>query len=273
MFRATLSTNRPKATIQRWLLTLWILLFAFCQPVLAAGAPLRIDYPDFWPFFTQKDNGEMTGFFYEIVTEALNRMDIEAAWQVYPWGRCQEHLRNGRIDGIITVPTPARLQYSNTHADPFYLKNLTVFTYPNNSKQKAIKAITSIDDILAADLTVITYMGNGWNDKNIRARGIKTYETPKLPNVWRMLAHRRGDIAIEWPGAAWPDIYKAGLEKRIEQTDVTLQSMPFHLLIGKTSPYVEILPAFNQTILEMKEDGTIDAIINEYIVRSPSSSP
>ena len=41
--------------------------------------------------------------------------------------------------------------------------------------------------------------------------------------------------------------------------------MPFHLLIGKGSPYVGCLPRFNQIILDMKRDGSLDRIVDKYI--------
>jgi len=227
------------------------------------GDSISIHYPDFWPFFTRRD-GKMTGFFYEIVSEALGRMDIKSEWQVYPWGRCQENVKSGLGEAMITVPTAERLEYADTHLNPFYLKELKVFTYAGHSNLPTIMSIREIGDIKKAGLTVITYVGNGWNDRHVKSRGIKTYETPKLPNVWRMLANRRGDIVIEWPGAAWPDILKSNLLGEIVETDVSLQAMPFHLLVSKKSTYIGRLAEFNQVILEMKKDGMIASIVEKY---------
>lgn len=241
------------------------LLVAGLSRPAAAQAPLRIDFPEFWPFFATAENGKVEGFFHDIVAEALHRMGIEATWAPYPWPRCQERVQTGAADAMVTVPTPERLRYARTHQDPFYRKDLKVFTYLGNPRLQQIKAIRSIDDIVRGGFSVVTYSGNGWNDKNIRVRGIKTYETPKLKNVWRMLANRRGDIAIEWPGGAWPDILDAGVEKYIMQTDVTLESMPFHLMIRHGSPYADRLPEFNALILEMKKDGSLNHIVDKYI--------
>ena len=240
------------------------LMLGMARPA-AAQAPLRIDFPEFWPFFATAANGEVEGIFHDIVSKALDRMDIKATWTPFPWPRCQEHVRTGEADAMITAPTPERLYYAKTHTDPFYRKELKVFTYLGHPRIEQIRSIRSIDDILRGGFSVITYSGNGWNDKNIRVRGIKTYETPKLPNVWRMLANRRGDIAIEWPGGAWPDIFAVGVEKYVVQTDVTLESIPFHLMIRRSSPYAERLPEFNQVILDMKKDGSLDRIVDKYI--------
>ncbi|MDD3312745.1 ABC transporter substrate-binding protein [Pseudodesulfovibrio sp.] len=239
-------------------------LLALPSPVRSEEPPLRIDFPEFWPFFATRGD-RVEGFFHDIVTEALARMGIRAAWAPFPWPRCQERVKTGQADAMITSPTPERLLYASTHADPFYEKKLQVFTYAGHPRLQQIKSIRSIDDIRRGGFVVVTYSGNGWNDTNIRSRGIKTYETPRLKNVWGMLANRRGDIVIEWPGGAWPDIVETGREKYIVQTNVTLQTMPFHLLIRNGSPYAARLPEFNRVILAMKRDGSLDRIVDKYI--------
>lgn len=242
-----------------------IFLLLFPQQLCAEQKVMRIDYPDFWPFFTRQENGEMTGFFFEIVTTALSEMGIESRWEVYPWGRCQANVRSGEADAMITVPTDERLEYTETHTDPFYRKELRIFTYAQHPRLSLIEKIKTTGDILSADLSVITYLGNGWSEKNLAVQGIRTEVTAQLVNVWRMLAHKRGDIVIEWPGAAWPDIRRAGVEKEIILTGVSLESMPFHLLVRKGSPHVGRLAEFNRIVLRMQEDGTVRRIVNSYI--------
>jgi len=256
----------PNARIQAItaVMALVMILLAAPRPGWAEEPPLRIDFPEFWPFFATRD-AHVEGFFHDIVTEALDRMGIRATWAPFPWPRCQERVETGTADGMITSPTPERLTYSSTHKDPFYEKKLKVFTFAGHPRLQQIKAIRSLDDIRRGGFVVVTYSGNGWNDKNIRSRGIKTYETPKLINVWRMLANHRGDIVIEWPGGAWPDIIETGMEKLIVQTDVTLETMPFHLLIRNGSPYAARLPEFNRVILKMKKDGSLDHIVDKYL--------
>jgi polar amino acid transport system substrate-binding protein len=79
-----------------------------------------------------------------------------------------------------------------------------------------------------------------------------------------MLAAKRGDIVIEWPHGAWPDIKRLGLSDKIIETPVTLSEMPFHMLIRKDSTYVNILPEFNNVIKKMYEDDTIANILSKY---------
>jgi polar amino acid transport system substrate-binding protein len=192
-------------------------------------------------------------------------MGIKSTWRDYPWSRCQALVRSGDADAMVTVPTAERLVYAATHKDPFYLKRLKVFTTVDHPKLAEIRNIRSIDDIYRLGLVVVTYHGNGWNDKYIRSRGIKTYESPLIKNVWLMLADHRGDIAIEWPVAAWPLIEEGGVASRIVETGVSLEAMPFHLLINRDCPYAARLPEFNKVLERMKTEGRIEAIIGKYV--------
>ena len=73
-----------------------------------------------------------------------------------------------------------------------------------------------------------------------------------------------GDVVIEWPPGAWPDIDRLGLADRIIDTGTTLASMPFHLLIRKNSYYTTILDHFDATIVQMYSDGTMSMILSRY---------
>jgi polar amino acid transport system substrate-binding protein len=246
-----------------WILT-GILLFTASSAAYAQSA-LRIAYPAYPPFHWMKENGKMSGFFYEIISEALGgKKGLTIVWTEYPWTRCQENLKMGTDDAMITVPTAERAVYTVTHKDPFYQKPLNLFTSIDHPRLAEIKKIKKITDFRDGGFSVITYSGNGWHKENIQPLGIKTYESSYLENQWKMLAEKRGDTVIEWPPGAWPDIKRAGLSDRLVDTGVTISSMPFHLLIRKSSPHTNILADFNETVKRMKTDGTIKTILSRY---------
>jgi polar amino acid transport system substrate-binding protein len=241
-----------------------VIIFMISSTAIAETV-LRIAYPVFPPFHWVKENGEMAGIFYEILTEALEkRMALTVAWSPYPWPRCQENLKFGKDDAVITVPTAERAEFTVTHKTSFYQKPLNVFTYIGHPRFAEILKIKEIDDIRAGGFSVITYSGNSWHKENIQSLGIKTHESPYLENVWKMLAEKRGDIVIEWPPGAWPDIRRADVANGIVDTAIQIAAMPFHLLIRKDAPQASILPEFDETIRAMITDGTIAAIVSKY---------
>lgn len=240
-------------------LVLGLARYAAAQPVL------HIAFPEYRPYFAQNQSGEMEGFFYEIITEALQRrLGVPLKWNCFPWARCQMMVRHGREDAMITVPTSERAEYTLTHKDPFYSKPLYLFTYVGHPRMPQIQSIGTIQDIRDLGLSVITYAGNGWNKQMIENQGIPSLNTPSLKAVWCMLAAKRGDLAIEWPESAWPDIRAQDLGELIVQTDVVVSNMPFHLLINKASPHVKLLPLFDDVIREMRRDGTMSRILARY---------
>ena len=231
----------------------------------AAAPPLRIAYVDFPPFHWVGKDGRMTGFFYDIITEALEKeMGVPLVWTSYPWNRCQENLKVGTDDAILTVPTAERLTYTATNQDPFYIKSEDLFTYRDHPRLKEIMKIKTLADVKRDGFSVITYSGNGWNKEHVASLGIEIHQTARLQNVWRMLAEKRGDLVIEWPPGAWPVIDSAGVRDQVMDTHICISQMPFHLLIRKSSKYVSLLPAFNKTIQKMKANGTMARILAKY---------
>jgi len=245
-----------------FLASFWLLILLPLQA--RAEAPLRIAFADYKPYFFLNEQGAVEGFFYEIVSEALKRMGVESQWTPFPWTRCQVLVASGQEDALITVPTAERMQYLSTHVAPFYSKPLYLFTYANHPRLREIMALKTLRDIKAAGFSVITYSGNGWNKQTVGALGIPVLETPSLKAVWAMLAAKRGDLAIEWPGSAWPDISGQDLDGVIIQTSVAVTALPFHLLIRKGSPYESLLARFDAVIGAMHRDGTIRRILDKW---------
>ena len=254
-----------KSVLKSAVIALLFCAFTLCASPVNADKSMHIVYPDYWPFFSTNSEGKLTGIFYEIITIALHeRMGIDIHWDCFPWKRCQLYVKKGKADAMITVPTTERLAYCRTHPEPFHNKTMNIFTYAGHPYLDKIIGFRTIKDISRSGMSVLTYAGNGWNDKYIRSKRIPTIEAPRRSMEWSMLAHKRGDLIIEWPAGAWPDIFRLGLQDRIIQTDIVLDSMPFHLLIGRESIYIERLKEFEQVISAMQKDGTIQKIMDKY---------
>lgn len=81
--------------------TAFLIAVFFSNADLRAENHLKIAYPEFKPFFTESAQGEVQGFFADILIEALEkRMGIELAWASFPWKRCQKYVRTGKYDAM-----------------------------------------------------------------------------------------------------------------------------------------------------------------------------
>lgn len=246
---------------------LFPLLLALCLAVPAAAgpAPVRVAYPEFPPFHWRDQQGRMQGFFHEIIREALERrLGLATVWTPQPWARCQASVRDGSADVMLTVPTPERAAYALASAEPFYVKRLNVFARADHPRIGEIRGLASLEDIRRSGFSVITYNENGWNKAHVEPLGVRVFTANSLQSVWRMLAERRGDLVIEWPPAAWPDIRALKLDREIVQTGAVMGSMSFHLLVGRRSPHAGVLSGFDQAVRAMREDGTMDRILKNW---------
>lgn len=230
----------------------------------AADDPLRIAYPEFPPFHWRDGQDRMHGFFHDIVVEAVERrLGIPTVWEPAPWARCQANVRQGLADAMLTVPTAERAEYCLASREPLYVKQLGVFTYAGHPRLAEIQALGELAGIGKGGFSVITYNENGWSKANVEPLDIPVQTTSSLPSVWRMLARQRGDLVIEWPPAAWPDINRLGLAGDVVETGVIIGSMPFHLLVGRNSRFTGLLDGFDEAIRSMRQDGTLARIVRQ----------
>lgn len=248
-----------------------IALIAFWSSIgqLHASEPfIWVDDADYEPFIYQAKDQQVKGLYRDIMVEAFKRMDIPLKYAVYPWKRTQLLVRNGEADAMISVPTPKRLDFLSA-TDPVLQMRFHAFARRDNPKIKQIMAIESINDLKGFD--IINYLGNGWADKNFK--GLTVDKAPSFTNAILTLARNRADVFVDGSIVVKytinkliknKSIYTSGLKALVENPH-NLDVIPYTLLIRKDSKYLSIIPEFNKTLEEMRDDGTYDKILNQWI--------
>ena len=244
------------------IVSIFIMACLLCSSPLVAQETMKFVYfNNFPPYSWEDDSGQMRGILIDIVNEAIQtRMGVSVSHQGYPWARAQLMVREGAADAYISVPTPERQTYAEISAEPVLLNTVTLFTRTGHPKMDALKQIKTIADL--QPFFLLDYVGNGWAEKNLA--GLNIDWCAKFDNVLLKLAKGRGDITAQGAQVTKYTIKKLGLEDQIIEIPVVLDSVSFHLCIGKTSSFVRILPAFDETIKKMKEDGTLQKIFEKY---------
>ncbi len=203
----------------------------------------------------------MKGIFIEVINEAIQRrIGIPVTHNGYPWVRAQKLVEYNVADAFVTVPTPVRRSYTSISEETVVLATFTMFVNKDNPKLNDINRVKSISGM--TPYTMGQYFGSGWTKKNLVGHKIKWVSS--LAKVMIMLANDRFDIFIDTSQVVRYNVKLMNLQNKIVEVPNIIDSSPFNLCIGKDSPYTGILAQFDETIREMKADGTMQKIMAEY---------
>jgi polar amino acid transport system substrate-binding protein len=253
-----------------------ILLILGCSHcALMAQTPDRafkwMDDADYRPIiYLDKDN-KPAGFWKDLMDEIFRRMDIPLHCELYPWKRTQKYVEEGLGDGMVTTMTTKRsARFKAT--DPLFVNSERVFARCDNPRIGQIMAVRSVADL--KPFTIVETIGSGWSKEHFKE--LKVIWAPTYTAALNLLANGRVDIYVIGKEAGMMDIvnqirkhspYSDGL-KKIIVGEHPLAEINFCLLIRKDSPFVNIIPKFNKTLRQLKEDGTYQKIYKSYFAKT-----
>lgn len=234
------------------------------------GKPLFIaDDIDFSPYCSGNEQGEPVGIFYDVISEAFQRMNIPFTYKVYPWKRAQLLVKNGEADAMITVPTPERLKFVNSCEEPIVKAGLVIFVRKDNPRLQEIKQIKTFSALKGYKL--VDYLGDGWAERNLKDLDVDWAKN--MQHALKMLALNRADIFVQSKVITKHNLKQLVADEsnknipfdQIIDLPYVLEESSYNLLIRKDSPHVAIMNRFNQTIRAMRTDGTMQKIYDKFI--------
>lgn len=218
-------------------------------------------FNNFPPFSWSAEDGTMKGILVDVMDQFVGEeMGIPLSHQGFPWARAQQMVKEGDADGFVTVPTPARQEYTDTGKEEVIMSKMVIFVKKGSSKAEEIRAAKGLSDL--KELSIIDYVGNGWGDKNLE--GFKRHLAPKMDNVFQMLVGDRGDLCITDSVVGWYTIKQLGLQDKIEEMPLVLDQVPFVLCVRKGSKYSDIVEKLDAALKEARETGKLQQIYDRY---------
>lgn len=246
-------------------LTLTILLLWFMTGYANAESKVSFCFDPWPPVHSIAESGEPVGVFIDVVRALFEK---KLGWQVdyvlLPWKRCQSYVSIGSIDFMITVPTAERRQYSIASDRSVYDIYSSVYAYRGHDKINLINQIKQPEDVVANNLTVVTYLGNGWYKKHFVPAGVKTTYLNGISAAIQFVALKRADLYIGGNIVADYQIKELGLQDKIVQTDVHFDPFAMHVMVSKKSPLVEKLPELNKALNQFLDSKQYREILAEY---------
>ena len=228
---------------------------------LYAKDVMKFAYAFSSPPICWEENKEMRGILIDIVNEAVRkRMGISVSHDGYPWKRAQYMVRKGEADALITNG-PLRKEWAEHGSETPFVYEQKLYAKSGNPRLNELKKVKTLEDLRPFALMV--HRGSGWDRKNLIDNNFKVYEGDDQETRFRMLVRDRADATVIDIHVARYIIKRLGLQNQIVEL-ATMESVPFHLVVGKGSPYTKIIPEFDETIRKMKKDGSLQKILDKY---------
>ena len=226
-----------------------------------AAEPMKIVYFNDYPPLSWPQNNKMQGILIDIMNQSLKkRMHIDLSHQGRLWEEAQLMVKNGQADAFVTVPTPERRSYTRISQESVINSNIKIFTGKNNPRIKELVIVHSYSELKPYKL--VDYRGNGRAEAALKGLDVD----------WLATMDEIPEYLIQGKADAWTqNIFVAEFflkhlddrDKIIELPNV-LAGESFNLCIRRNSPFVRVLDLFDQTIKDMKKDGTLEKICNAY---------
>jgi len=213
------------------------------------------------PPISWKENNRMYGILIDIADEAVRkRMEIAISHEGYPWKRAQYLVKNGKADALITNG-PLRKEWAEHSSETPFVYEQKLYAKNGNPRLDQLKKVKTLEEL--RPFTLMVHRGSGWDKKNLIDNNFKVYEADDQETRFRMLVRDRADATIIDIHVARYIIKRLGLQNQIVELN-TMENVPFHLVVGKGSPYKRIIPDFDETIRKMKKDGSLQKIFDKY---------
>lgn len=241
--------------------TLMMVLFPV---LLSAQNTMNIVYfNNFPPLSWEDENKQMRGILVDAVTEAIQtRMGMPVSHKGYPWARAQEMVRKGKADAFITLPIPERRSYTEASSETVLLITFTLFVKPGSPMIEALKKVKTVAGLKG--FKIGSYTGSGWGGKNLVDAGMDVDLASTMDLCLKKLIAERFDVFTDVSQSVRYRIRELDLKDEIIELPNIIDSGEFQLCIGKESPFVNILPRYDEIVREMKKDGTLQKIYDKY---------
>lgn len=220
------------------------------------------------PFYAESlDNG---GPLTEIVDEAFKRMGHTATTEFLPWTRARRKVLIGEADIILGAYFSEQRSKKHHFSDPIMMVDVGLIAHKNSGIQRFNK----LEELTPYSIGV----SKGWvnspefDNANYLSKDVANNQ---ILNI-RKLAHHRVDIISVSSEVFKYELAKNNLSHTLSQyvfLQPLLSKSSLRLMIRKSHPdHKEVIDRFNQTLAEMKKDGSYQLILKKHSIDVKSAT-
>ncbi len=238
-----------------------LILLAIASPVLADDV-MKFAYATTSKPFAWDEGGKMKGILIDIADEVIQRrMGIPISHQGHPWKRSQHLVQIGKADALITNG-PMRKAWAHHSREVVIALQHMLYVKVGGPKFDGLKKVRNLDDL--KPFTMVDHLGSAWAQKHLAGRGIDVHWVADHDTMFRLVAKGRVDAVAYTDFISRYHIKNLGLQDQLVELPLQVKAVSFHIVIGKQSPFVKLLPQIDATIRQMKLDGALQRIYDNY---------
>ena len=231
-----------------------------------AAPPLRMAYFETYSPLSFGQDGQLRGILLDVIQEvAGRRLGLTVEHTGYPWNRAQALVQSGEQDAICTIATPERLEYAVDAQEPVVSAPRRIFVHKDNVLLPKLQKVHNLDELHKLNPTVISYQGNGWAKNNLGH--FKVDNGRNFDSAIKMLLANRGDVMVDNALTMQYALQQAQGSTDVLMLAVDLDESHFQLLVGKKSPHVGMLPAFDTALRQFKRSPDYAKLIQKYGIK------
>jgi len=215
-----------------------------------------------YPPYEYEEDGEIKGIAVEIIREGFSRLGYDVSITLYPWTRALNMVKNGDADGIFTAyKTDERLEFADYSNEVLIQQSVSLFVIQGSN----IKFDGDLDNVRKYSFGVVRDVSYGEKfDTMFKNNEFAYEETNTGESNLQKLINGRFDILISNTFGALSIIKKEHISDQVIELKPVVESVPSYIAFSKKRNLTDLRDEFDEILIVMKNDGTIDRIIDAY---------
>lgn len=216
-----------------------------------------------YPPFMWQEGDKIIGVGAELTAIIFGELDIDVESKyVGLWKRVQHEAEIGRVDVVVGIyKNEQRLRYLAYPDESYTPDPVVIFV----QRGKAFP-FTEWQDLIGKSGGSTMGESFGQDFDTYAQKNLDIHRTLRIEQGLQMLSLGRLDYVVY---GLYPGRIKAielGLKNKFDYLPKTVITPPAYQAFSKKSKFLKHLPYFNKRVAELKADGTIDKLIEKYML-------
>lgn len=243
------------------------LLLAFSFAISAQAESLKVGWEPWEPYQYENSQGKLTGLDIDLIRAILEGSKLNHEFVKRPWKRLLSEVKSGSIHIAPGASKTAEREAYANFSLPY--RNEQIVLLVNADKKSAFNGLTNLRDFVAKGHSVGVvreyYYGDEYKEmsKDSTYKGNFKEVSDDNKNIQKLLENRIDAIMID-PVAAGVLIKKNEWQGKFH-SPFTVYSDDIFMMFSKQSVSQETIDTINATLDSMKQDGSHQAILNQYL--------